>query len=158
RVAGSGGTAGPGGADGGPGLVVCGRVVPGRVAGKRGCTERGSAGRGRVGSLGRDREGVGSGVADIRRVLIAADKLKGSLTAGGGARHVAAGLRRAAPDLEVRELPVADGGDGTVAAAVAAGYERRELPVTGPLGTPVAAGFALRGGTAVVEMAEASGL
>lgn len=53
---------------------------------------------------------------------------------------------------------MADGGDGTVAAAVAAGFARREVPVAGPLGGEVAAAFALRGGTAVVEMAEASGL
>lgn len=94
----------------------------------------------------------------VTRVLIAADKFKGSLTAAEVAEHVAAGLRRVAPDLEVEALPVADGGDGTVAAAVAAGFERRTAEVTGPLGAPVTAAYALRGGTAVVEMAEASGL
>ncbi|GAB2589123.1 glycerate kinase [Streptomyces capparidis] len=94
----------------------------------------------------------------VRRVLIAADKFKGSLTAVEVARHLTAGLLRAAPDLAVAALPVADGGDGTVDAAVAAGFERRELDVAGPLGTPVRAAFALRGTTAVVEMAEASGL
>ncbi|MEU3255099.1 glycerate kinase [Streptomyces sp. NPDC006997] len=93
-----------------------------------------------------------------RRVLIAADKFKGSLTAVEVARRVAAGLRRVAPETEVTALPVADGGDGTVAAAVAAGFERREVRVAGPLGGEVDAAFALRDGTAVVEMAEASGL
>ncbi|MEU7022597.1 glycerate kinase [Streptomyces sp. NPDC046203] len=92
------------------------------------------------------------------RVLVAADKFKGSLTAVQVAERVAAGLRRVLPGLDVETLPVADGGDGTVAAAVAAGFERREVTVTGPLGTPVTAAFALRGTTAVVEMAEASGL
>ncbi|MFE0700288.1 glycerate kinase [Streptomyces sp. NPDC058872] len=92
------------------------------------------------------------------RVLVAADKFKGSLTAVQVAERVTAGLRRVVPDLTVETLPVADGGDGTVAAAVAAGFERRELRVTGPLGEPVTAAFALRGTTAVVEMAEASGL
>ncbi|WP_434975479.1 glycerate kinase [Streptomyces mesophilus] len=92
------------------------------------------------------------------RVLIAADKFKGSLTAVQVAERVTAGLRRVLPDLEVEALPVADGGDGTVAAAVAGGFERREAEVTGPLGTPVTAAYALRGDTAVVEMAEASGL
>ncbi|WP_371575266.1 glycerate kinase [Streptomyces sp. NBC_01314] len=92
------------------------------------------------------------------RVLIAADKFKGTLTAVQVAERVTAGLRRVVPDLEVEALPVADGGDGTVAAAVAAGFERREVRVTGPLGEPVAAAYALRGDTAVVEMAEASGL
>ncbi|MGW4047916.1 glycerate kinase [Streptomyces sp. NPDC004721] len=93
-----------------------------------------------------------------RRVLVAADKFKGSLTAVQVAERVTAGLRRVVPDVEVEALPVADGGDGTVDAAVAAGFERREVRVTGPLGDEVTAAFALRGDTAVVEMAEASGL
>ncbi|OWA21151.1 glycerate kinase [Streptomyces sp. CS159] len=93
-----------------------------------------------------------------RRVLVAADKFKGSLTAVEVAERVAAGLRRVVPDVLVEALPVADGGDGTVAAAVAAGFERREVRVAGPLGDEVTAAYALRDGTAVVEMAEASGL
>ncbi|GAA0908838.1 glycerate kinase [Streptomyces thermoalcalitolerans] len=97
-------------------------------------------------------------VHDTRRVLVAPDKFKGSLTAVRVAERVTAGLRRVVPDLEVEALPVADGGDGTVDAAVAAGFERREVRVTGPLGDEVTAAFALRGDTAVVEMAEASGL
>ncbi|WP_307680268.1 glycerate kinase [Streptomyces sp. V4I2] len=91
-------------------------------------------------------------------MLIAADKFKGSLTAVEVAERVTAGLRRAVPGLDVDALPVADGGDGTVDAAVAAGFERREVRVAGPLGQEVTAAFALRGDTAVVEMAEASGL
>ncbi|MGQ5638274.1 MULTISPECIES: glycerate kinase [unclassified Streptomyces] len=91
-------------------------------------------------------------------MLIAADKFKGSLTAVQVAGRVTAGLRRVVPDLRVEALPVADGGDGTVDAAVAAGFERREVRVAGPLGQEVTAAFALRGDTAVVEMAEASGL
>jgi glycerate 2-kinase len=92
------------------------------------------------------------------RVLIAADKFKGSLTAVEVADRITTGIRRARPDANLESLPVADGGDGTVAAAVAAGFERHEAQVTGPLGAPVTAAFALRDGTAVVEMAEASGL
>ncbi|MGW7577688.1 glycerate kinase [Streptomyces sp. NPDC054765] len=100
-------------------------------------------------------------------MLIAADKFKGSLTAVEVAGHVRAGLRRVVPGLDVAAVPVADGGDGTVAAALAAGFTRHEARVTGPTGVPVTATFALRegaspavagGGTAVVEMAEASGL
>jgi glycerate kinase len=97
-------------------------------------------------------------VNGAQRVLIAADKFKGSLTAVEVAERVTAGLRRVLPDLAADSLPVADGGDGTVDAAVAAGFERREVRVAGPLGHEVTAAFALRGGTAVVEMAEASGL
>ncbi|THA60927.1 glycerate kinase [Streptomyces sp. A0958] len=95
---------------------------------------------------------------ETARVLVAADKFKGSLTAVQVAERVTAGLRRVVPDVRVETLPVADGGDGTVAAAVAAGFERREARVTGPLGDPVTAAYAVRGTTAVVEMAEASGL
>jgi glycerate kinase len=94
----------------------------------------------------------------VGSVLIAADKFKGSLTAVQVAERVTVGLRRVAPGVRVESLPVADGGDGTVDAAVAAGFERREVRVTGPLGAPLTATYALRDGTAVVEMAEASGL
>ncbi len=91
-------------------------------------------------------------------MLIAADKFKRSLTAVQVAEHITIGLLRVAPGLRVESLPVADGGDGTVDAAVAAGFERREVEVTGPLGAPVVAAYALRERRAVVEMAEAAGL
>lgn len=92
------------------------------------------------------------------RVLVCPDKFKGSLGAAEAAERLVRGLRRAEPDWAVRALPVADGGDGTVDAAVSAGFERRGAVVSGPVGEPVRASFALRGGTAVVELAEASGL
>ncbi|WP_051839306.1 glycerate kinase [Streptomyces sp. NRRL F-5126] len=104
---------------------------------------------------------VSGGRGDTRvrgSVLVAADKFKGSLTAVEVAERVTAGIRRAVPDARVEAVPVADGGDGTVAAAVAGGFERREVAATGPRGERLAAAFALRDGTAVVEMAEASGL
>lgn len=106
-------------------------------------------------------DAAGSGTRrtpSAQRVLVAADKFKGSLTAVEVAERVTAGLRAVRPDLRVEALPVADGGDGTVAAAVAAGFERHEVTVSGPLGDEVTAAYALRDGTAVVEMAEASGL
>jgi glycerate kinase len=91
-------------------------------------------------------------------IVIAPDKFKGSLTAAEVADAVAAGLRRADPALEVRAIPVADGGDGTVDAAVSAGFERRAVTVRGPLGEPAQAAFAVSNHTAVLELAEASGL
>ncbi|MFD1922221.1 glycerate kinase [Streptomyces beijiangensis] len=97
-------------------------------------------------------------VTGAAQVLVAADKFKGSLTAVQVAERVTAGILRIAPGVRVEALPVADGGDGTVAAAVAAGFERHEVRVTGPLGEQRSAAFALRDGVAVVEMAEASGL
>jgi glycerate kinase len=92
------------------------------------------------------------------RVLVAPDKFKGSLTAGAAGDAIAAGLRLAQPRLEVLLAPVADGGDGTVDAAVAAGFQRVTTTVTGPIGQPVVSGYALREETAVIELAEASGL
>ena len=92
------------------------------------------------------------------RIVVAPDKFKGSLTAAQAAEAIAEGLRRSCPDANVIQLPVADGGDGTVEAAVAAGYQRQMVTVCGPTGEAVQATFALRGGTAVLEMAQASGL
>lgn len=91
-------------------------------------------------------------------MLIASDKFKGSLTAAEVAAWLAAGLARAGFGGEVASVPVADGGDGTVDAAVAAGYQRVDVPVSGPTGDPVTASFALRDGIAVIEAAQACGL
>ncbi|WP_254715174.1 glycerate kinase [Actinomadura sp. NAK00032] len=91
-------------------------------------------------------------------VLLAPDRFPGALTAVQAARRLAAGLRRARPDVPLVELPVADGGEGTVAAAVAAGWRAVEVEVCGPTGRPVTARLAVRGRGAVVELAEASGL
>jgi glycerate 2-kinase len=81
-------------------------------------------------------------------VVVAPDKFKGTLTAPQVAEHVAAGLRRACPSVPVVTLPVADGGDGTVESAVAAGYRRVSATVQGPTGEPVSASFAIRDATA----------
>ncbi|GAA2572602.1 glycerate kinase [Actinomadura fulvescens] len=98
------------------------------------------------------------GNAQRGQVVIAPDKFKGSLTAVEVAEHVAAGLRRVRPDLPLVSLPVADGGDGTVDAAVACGFARLRTSVTGPTGEQVVASYAVRDDTAVIELAEASGL
>lgn len=92
------------------------------------------------------------------RVLLAPDKFKGTLTALAVCQHLAAGIAEAAPWASVDMVPVADGGDGTLAAAVAAGFD--EVPVTapGPTGQPLATSFARRGAEAVVELAQVSGL
>jgi glycerate kinase len=92
------------------------------------------------------------------RVLVAPDKFKGSATAPEVAARVAAGLRAAAPGVDVRGIPVADGGEGTLDAAEAAGFRRVGVQVAGPTGEPLDAALAIREGTAVVEMAAASGL
>jgi len=97
------------------------------------------------------------------RVVVAPDKFRGTLTAAEVARAIATGWRRGDRRAEVQEVPVADGGEGTLEALVAALDGRREhARVTGPLGDPVEAEFGVVGGmsgsTAVVEMARASGL
>ncbi|WP_204046776.1 glycerate kinase [Microbispora siamensis] len=96
-------------------------------------------------------------------VVIAPDKFRGSLTSPEVGAHVAAGLRLpGSGDVPVVELPVADGGDGTVDAVVASGFTRVETEVTGPAGDPVTASYAVRdepgARVAVIELAEASGL
>jgi Glycerate kinase len=73
----------------------------------------------------------------MSHVVVAPDKFKGTLTAAQVAAHVAAGLGRACPGVETVQVPVADGGDGTVDAAEAAGYRRIDIGVRGPTGKPV---------------------
>ena len=94
------------------------------------------------------------------RVLVAPDKFRGTLTAAEAAAAIAAGCRAAVPSAVVDEAPLGDGGEGTMDALVAAlGGRTSRVRVTGPLGDPVDAEFGiLPDGTAVVEMARASGL
>ncbi|MFJ8041969.1 glycerate kinase [Kitasatospora sp. NPDC096147] len=91
-------------------------------------------------------------------IVVAPDKFKGTLEGAEVAARIAAGIRRVAPGADIRELPVADGGEGTLAAALAAGFKKVAVKVAGPTGLPVDAAIALRGDTAVVELAQASGL
>ena len=91
-------------------------------------------------------------------VLIAPDKFKGSLTAREVAAALAEGIRAVVPRAHVRELPLADGGDGSVEAGLSAGFAAHEAPVTGPLGDPAVTAIALREATAIVEAATTSGL
>jgi glycerate 2-kinase len=94
----------------------------------------------------------------VERVVVAPDKFKGSLSATDVTARVAAGLALGGFSGEVVPVPVADGGDGTVAAAVAAGYRLVDIEVSGPVGEAVTASFALLDGIAVIEAAQACGL
>ena len=91
-------------------------------------------------------------------VLVAPDSFKGTFSAAEVAAAIAAGLR--AEGREADELPVADGGEGTMGVLVGVlGGEVRTLSASDPLGRPVEAGYALLpDGAAVVETAQASGL
>ena len=92
------------------------------------------------------------------KIVVAPDKFKGSLPATKVAAAIAAGLHAGRPGAEVVTIPVADGGEGTVDAAVAAGYERVPVTAAGPAGDPVRASYARRGEVAVVELAGVCGL
>jgi len=95
------------------------------------------------------------------RIVIAPDSFKECLSALEVAEALAFGLRRAVPDVELELVPMADGGEGTVDALVAAtGGCTVPLTVTGPMGNPVDAVYGKLGDgkTAVIEMASASGL
>ena len=91
------------------------------------------------------------------RVVVAPDKFKGSLAAEEVADAITEVLSQW-PGTEVVEHPVADGGEGTVDLAVQAGFRPVSVEVTGPLGGPVRATFAMRDHVAVLEMASAAGL
>jgi len=95
------------------------------------------------------------------RIVIAPNAFKGSLSAQDAAEAIAEGVRVAAADAELVLVPIADGGDGTVDALVAATQgERRTLRVRGPLDDSVDAEYGLidAGSSAVIEMAKAAGL
>jgi len=92
------------------------------------------------------------------RVLIAPDKFKGSLSARSVASAIATGIRRARRDVALDLCPVADGGEGTLEAAISAGFGRVPVEVEGPTGKPVKAAYGERSGVALVELAEAVGL
>ncbi len=95
----------------------------------------------------------------MTRVVVAPAPFKGALPASAAARAIAAGVRLVLPGAETVVLPVADGGEGTMEALVAAtGGRRRTARVADPLGRPADAGLGeLAGGVAVVELAQASG-
>jgi glycerate 2-kinase len=92
------------------------------------------------------------------RVVVAPDKFKGSLSAQDVAAAVSTGLRAVVPAVEAIEVPVADGGDGTLDAALSAGFTRVPVRVSGPTGEAVDTAYAMRDGVAVVELADACGL
>lgn len=95
-----------------------------------------------------------------RRVLLAIDSFKGSVSSAQAESAVAEGVRRVWPDAEVSTLPLADGGEGTLDAVAACGSEIVTCEVAGPLGDRVSARMLVDGEreSAVIEMAEAAGI
>ena len=94
------------------------------------------------------------------RFVFASDSFKGSVSSARTAELLSEAALAAFPDAQVRAVPMADGGEGTVEAVVAAaGGELREAVVHGPLGAPVQAAYGmLDARRAIIEMAAASGL
>ena len=95
------------------------------------------------------------------KVIIAIDSFKGSLTSLEAGNSAAAGIRRVFPDVECIVRPLADGGEGTVEALVAACNGKKvEISVTGPLGEPVLCQYGLieKTKTAIIEMSGAAGI
>jgi len=92
-------------------------------------------------------------------VVIAPNSFKGSMSATEAAAAIAAGVRRVWHDAELRLCPMADGGEGTLAAVLSAGGERRSARVSGAAGAPVDAAYGLiANDTAIIESAQVVGL
>ncbi len=92
-------------------------------------------------------------------VVIAPNSFKGSMSATEAAAAIAAGIRRVWHDAELRLCPMADGGEGTLAAVLSAGGERRSARVSGAAGAPVDAAYGLiANDTAIIESAQVVGL
>ncbi|NMA61172.1 MAG: glycerate kinase, partial [Firmicutes bacterium] len=95
------------------------------------------------------------------RIVIAPDSFKGSLSSLEVAQAMERGVKRVLPQSTTVLLPLSDGGEGLVdSLVVASGGKLVEYEVQGPLGSPVTAQMGLLGDgeTAVIEMAQASGL
>ena len=114
-----------------------------------------------------DADGVAGAAVDFgpvqrrpRRVLLAIDSFKGSVSSAQAESAVAEGVRRVWPDAEVSTLPLADGGEGTLDAVAACGGEIVTCEVAGPLGEHVPARMLVdvERESAVIEMAEAAGI
>lgn len=113
-----------------------------------------------VGGLADETVDFGSVQRRPRRVLLAIDSFKGSVSSSQAESAVAGGVRRVWPDAQVSALPLADGGEGTLDAVAACGGEIVTCEVASPLGKRVAARMLVDGEheSAVIEMAEAAGI
>ena len=113
-----------------------------------------------VGDLADKTVDFGAACRRPRRVLLAIDSFKGSVSSAQAEEAVAEGVRRVWPDAQVATLPLADGGEGTLDAIAARGGELSTCEVAGPLDDRVAARMLVddEHDSAVIEMAEAAGI
>lgn len=95
----------------------------------------------------------------MSRIIVAIDSFKGCLTSAEANQAAAEGVRQSMPDAEVIQIPVSDGGEGWLEAFQAAlGGELAHVSVKDPLMRPIVAQYLVKGDTAVIEIAKASGL
>ena len=95
----------------------------------------------------------------MKRIVIASDSFKGSLTSVEVAQSATKGILEVYPDCKLTQVNVADGGEGTVDAVVdTLQGEKITISVSNPIGKPVDATYGIAGDTAIIEMAAASGL
>jgi glycerate kinase len=90
-------------------------------------------------------------------VVVAPDKFKGSVSASQAAAAIIRGIVRRDPSIRTVECPVADGGEGTLAAALSAGYDRIPVVAPGPTGVSIDTSYARNGELAVVEIGRRGG-
>ena len=92
------------------------------------------------------------------KIVIASDSFKGSATSREISQWIENGIHSIIPDCETVKIAIGDGGEGSLDAVLNAGFTEHSAEVFGPLGNPVTARFAMKGETALIEMAQASGL
>lgn len=91
-------------------------------------------------------------------ILLAPDKFKGTASASAVSAVLARELKAVDPVAQVVEMPIADGGEGTVDLVLSAGATAVDVEVRGPMGAQVTATYARLGHTAVIELASAAGI
>ena len=92
------------------------------------------------------------------KIVIAPDSFKGSASSSDIATWIESGIHSVIPDCETIKIAIGDGGEGSLDAVLHAGFTAHTVEVLGPLGNPVTAHVAVKGDTAFIEMAQASGL
>jgi len=92
------------------------------------------------------------------RILIAPDSFKASATSLEIATWLDHGIKSVIPDCETLVVPIGDGGEGSLDAAMHAGFIISEYTVTGPTSNPVSARLGMKGDVALIELAQASGI
>jgi glycerate kinase len=92
------------------------------------------------------------------KIVIAPDSFKGSASSSDIATWIETGIHSVIPNCETHKIAIGDGGEGSLDAVLYAGFTAYEVEVLGPVGNPVKAKIAIKGDTALIEMAQASGL